>query len=53
MVYTVKCEGGREADTLKPELASRACDLMGDVPVRLTVKPGRSPGKYILLGVEV
>lgn len=55
MVYTVKFKGGREADTADQQLAARAYDLMvedlGRV-LKATVKPGRTPGKFVLVGVE-
>ena len=52
MEWTFKFEDERKAWTSNPELAERACELMGDVPLTITVRPGRTPGDYVLMGVD-
>ena len=46
---------GKEAGTLKQELASKAYDLIRENPegpLKVTVKAGRYPGTFELVGVE-
>ena len=52
MVWTFKFEEDREAWTSNQELAERACKLIGDVPLTITVRPGRMPGEWVLMGVD-
>jgi hypothetical protein len=55
MVYSVKFESGKEAGTLKQELARLAYDYVRNEPetiVKATVKAGRYRGSFELLGVE-
>ena len=55
MVYSVKFESGKEAGTLKQELARLANDYVQNEPetiVKASVKPGRYPGTFELLGIE-
>ena len=55
MVYSVQFEGGQVAGTLSQELANKAYTMMNEDPDRTfkaTVKPGRYPGTFMLVGVE-
>ena len=55
MVYTVLFDEEKKASTLKQELARMAWDLHQNEPltvVKASVKPGRYPGSFELLGIQ-